>query len=165
MCRSISMRGEVLGLMGDNGAGKSTLVKIIAGNFRPSAGNIHIGGQEVHFHRPIEARQHGVEIVYQDLALCDNLTAAANVFLGRELRKRVGPIRILDYRDHVPARRRAIQGAEVGDAPARPRAADVGRAAPGGGDRAHAPFRSEDRADGRADGGDQRPPGGGGARI
>ena len=89
--------GEVLGLMGDNGAGKSTLVKIIAGNFRPSAGNIHIGGQEVHFHRPIEARQHGVEIVYQDLALCDNLTAAANVFLGRELRKRVGPIRILDY--------------------------------------------------------------------
>jgi simple sugar transport system ATP-binding protein len=89
--------GEVLGLMGDNGAGKSTLVKIIAGNFRPSAGNIHIGGQEVHFHRPIEARQHGVEIVYQDLALCDNLTAAANVFLGRELRKRFGPIRILDY--------------------------------------------------------------------
>ena len=53
----------------------------------------------MHFHRPIEARQHGIEIVYQDLALCDNLTAAANVFLGRELRKRVGPIRILDYRD------------------------------------------------------------------
>jgi simple sugar transport system ATP-binding protein len=89
--------GEVLGLMGDNGAGKSTLVKIIAGNFRPSTGHIHIGGQEVHFHRPIEARQHGVEIVYQDLALCDNLTAAANVFLGRELRKRIGPVRILDY--------------------------------------------------------------------
>ena len=49
------------------------------------------------FHRPIEARQHGIEIVYQDLALCDNLTAAANVFLGRELRKGIGPIRILDY--------------------------------------------------------------------
>ena len=92
-------RGEVLGLMGDNGAGKSTLVKIIAGNFRPSHGSIVIDGEQVHFHRPIEARQHGIEIVYQDLALCDNLTAAANVFLGRELRKRVGPIRILDYRD------------------------------------------------------------------
>jgi simple sugar transport system ATP-binding protein len=90
--------GQVLGLMGDNGAGKSTLVKIIAGNFRPSHGNIAVNGERVNFHRPIEARQHGIEIVYQDLALCDNLTAAANVFLGRELRKRVGPIKILDYR-------------------------------------------------------------------
>ena len=74
--------------MGDNGAGKSTLVKIIAGNFRPSHGSISIEGKEVHFHRPVEARKHGIEIVYQDLALCDNLTAAANVFLGRELRRR-----------------------------------------------------------------------------
>jgi simple sugar transport system ATP-binding protein len=88
---------EVLGLMGDNGAGKSTLVKIIAGNFRPSHGTIRIEGQEVHFHRPVEAREHGIEIVYQDLALCDNLTAAANVFLGREVRRGVGPFRILDY--------------------------------------------------------------------
>jgi simple sugar transport system ATP-binding protein len=88
---------EVVGLMGDNGAGKSTLVKIIAGNFRPSHGTISIDGREVHFHRPIEARQHGVEIVYQDLALCDNLTAAANVFLGRERRTGFGPFRILDY--------------------------------------------------------------------
>ncbi len=90
-------RGQVLGLMGDNGAGKSTLVKIIAGNFRPSHGSITVDGQKANFHRPIEARQHGIEIVYQDLALCDNLTAAANVFLGRELRRRIGPIRILDY--------------------------------------------------------------------
>ncbi len=88
---------QVVGLMGDNGAGKSTLVKIIAGNFSPSQGAIRINGGEVHFHRPIEARQHGVEIVYQDLALCDNLTAAANVFLGREVAKGVGPFRILDY--------------------------------------------------------------------
>jgi simple sugar transport system ATP-binding protein len=89
--------GEVLALMGDNGAGKSTLVKIIAGNFLPSHGIIRIGGSEVAFHRPIEARKYGVEIVYQDLALCGNLTAAANVFLGRELKIGIGPIGILDY--------------------------------------------------------------------
>ncbi len=90
--------GEVLGLMGDNGAGKSTLVKIIAGNFKPSGGSIYIGEDKVDFDKPIEAREQGVEVVYQDLALCDNLTAAANVFLGRELFKKFGPIRVLDYR-------------------------------------------------------------------
>ena len=90
--------GEVLGLMGDNGAGKSTLVKIIAGNFSPSSGTIILDGSPVHFHKPVEARQKGIEIVYQDLALCDNLTAAANVFLGREIANRMGPFRILDYR-------------------------------------------------------------------
>jgi simple sugar transport system ATP-binding protein len=89
--------GEVTGLMGDNGAGKSTLVKMIAGNFRPSHGSIRMEGQELILHRPVEARRHGIEIVHQDLALCDNLTAAANVFLGRELRVGVGPFRILDY--------------------------------------------------------------------
>jgi simple sugar transport system ATP-binding protein len=90
--------GEVLGLMGDNGAGKSTLVKIIAGNFPPSSGEILLAGEAVHFHRPVEARSKGIEVVYQDLALCDNLTAAANVYLGREAARRVGPFRVLDYR-------------------------------------------------------------------
>ena len=89
--------GEVVGLMGDNGAGKSTLVKMIAGNFRPTHGTMRMDGKELALHRPIEARQHGIEIVHQDLALCNNLTAAANVFLGRELRKGIGPLRILDY--------------------------------------------------------------------
>jgi simple sugar transport system ATP-binding protein len=89
--------GEVIGLMGDNGAGKSTLVKMIAGNFRPSSGAIRMDGQDIVMHRPVEARQHGIEIVHQDLALCDNLTAAANVFLGRELQTGIGPFRILDY--------------------------------------------------------------------
>jgi simple sugar transport system ATP-binding protein len=89
--------GEVIGLMGDNGAGKSTLVKMIAGNFRPSSGSMLMDGLEIVMHRPLEARQHGIEIVHQDLALCDNLTAAANVFLGRELQIGVGPFRILDY--------------------------------------------------------------------
>jgi simple sugar transport system ATP-binding protein len=90
--------GEVVGLMGDNGAGKSTLVKIVAGNFPPTKGAIRIAEQEVHFHRPADARAAGVEIVYQELALCDNLTAAANVYLGRELMKRVGPFPVLDYK-------------------------------------------------------------------
>ncbi len=89
--------GEVVGLMGDNGAGKSTLVKIIAGNFHPSGGEIRISGRPVQFNRPVEARENGIEVVYQDLALCDNLTAAANVFLGREVRKGFGPLKILDY--------------------------------------------------------------------
>jgi simple sugar transport system ATP-binding protein len=89
--------GEVLGLMGDNGAGKSTLVKIIAGNYPASDGKLFIQGQEKSFHRPIEARQSGIEIVYQDLALCDNLSAATNVFLGREMTRRIGPFKIMDY--------------------------------------------------------------------
>jgi simple sugar transport system ATP-binding protein len=89
--------GEVLGLMGDNGAGKSTLVKIIAGNYLPSDGQLFINGEQKSFHRPIEARQSGVEIVYQDLALCDNLSAATNVFLGREMTRRVGPFKIMNY--------------------------------------------------------------------
>jgi simple sugar transport system ATP-binding protein len=89
-------RGEVLGLMGDNGAGKSTLVKVVAGSYPPSAGEILLEGAPVKFARPVEARRAGIEIVHQDLALCDNLTAALNVFLGRELVRRVGPFRFLD---------------------------------------------------------------------
>jgi simple sugar transport system ATP-binding protein len=90
-------RGEVVGLMGDNGAGKSTLIKLIAGNFPPTSGEIVLDDEVVHFHRPAEARAKGIEVVYQDLALCNNLSAAANVFLGRELKKSVGPIRWLDH--------------------------------------------------------------------
>jgi simple sugar transport system ATP-binding protein len=88
--------GEVVGLMGDNGAGKSTMVKLIAGNFPPSEGEVAVEGEVCHFHRPIEARSKGIEVVYQDLALADNLTAAQNVFLGREIKKGVWPFRILD---------------------------------------------------------------------
>jgi simple sugar transport system ATP-binding protein len=90
--------GEVVGLMGDNGAGKSTLVKIVAGNYPPSKGVIRIAEQQVALHGPADARAKGIEIVYQELALCDNLTAAENVYLGREMMKSLGPIRILDYK-------------------------------------------------------------------
>jgi simple sugar transport system ATP-binding protein len=90
--------GEVVGLMGDNGAGKSTMVKIIAGNFRPTDGEIAVEDEVCHFHRPVDARAKGIEVVYQDLALADNLTAAQNVFLGRELKKGFWPFRVLDKR-------------------------------------------------------------------
>jgi simple sugar transport system ATP-binding protein len=90
--------GEIVGLMGDNGAGKSTLVKIVAGNFPPSAGTLAIDGRPVHFKRPLDARSEGVEVVYQDLALCDNLTASANIFLGREQKRRIWPFSLLDDR-------------------------------------------------------------------
>jgi simple sugar transport system ATP-binding protein len=94
-------QGEIVGLMGDNGAGKSTLVKLIAGNFPPTSGEIVIDGELAHFHKPVEAREKGIEVVYQDLALCNNLSAAANVFLGREIKRKVGPFRFLDHRAMV----------------------------------------------------------------
>ena len=90
--------GEVVGLMGDNGAGKSTLTKVIAGNFPPSQGEIRLEGTLVTFDRPAAARDAGIEVMYQDLAIAENLTAAANVFLGRELHRRFGPLRLLDHR-------------------------------------------------------------------
>ena len=88
--------GEVVGLMGDNGAGKSTLVRIIAGSFMPSEGEMDLDGKPVRFQRAAEAREAGIELVHQDLALCDNLSAALNVFLGRELTRGIGPFRFLD---------------------------------------------------------------------
>jgi simple sugar transport system ATP-binding protein len=90
--------GDVVGLMGDNGAGKSTLVKIVAGNFPPTAGTLLVDGRPTVFDGPLAARRSGVEIVYQDLALCDNLPAAINIFMGRELTRWMGPLRVLDFK-------------------------------------------------------------------
>ena len=89
-------RGQVLGLMGDNGAGKSTLIKIIAGSFPATSGTISLDAKIVTFTRPREARDAGIEVVHQDLALCENLTASMNVFLGREIVRTVGPFRFLN---------------------------------------------------------------------
>jgi D-xylose transport system ATP-binding protein len=77
-------RGEVMGLVGDNGAGKSTLMKILAGAQPADDGHFYIDGQQVHIPSPHEARQLGIQIVYQDLALCENLDVTANLFLGQE---------------------------------------------------------------------------------
>ena len=98
--------GEIVGLIGANDAGKSTLVKIIAGNFPPTHGTMHFDGREVRFRGPEDARNAGIEVVYQDLALCDNLSGAANVFLGRELRRRVASLSIMN---HAAMIRRAAQ--------------------------------------------------------
>src|ERR1700755_1429162 len=76
--------GEVLALAGDNGAGKSTLIKIISGVHHPDEGKIWYNGAEVTFENPQKAREQGIETIYQDLALADNLDVGANVFLGRE---------------------------------------------------------------------------------
>jgi ABC-type sugar transport system ATPase subunit len=90
--------GEVVGLVGDNGAGKSTLIKCISGVYHPDAGEIVFEGREVRFSRPIEARQAGIETIYQDLALAGNLDVSANIFLGREVRKPhlLGAVKTLD---------------------------------------------------------------------
>ncbi|MBB3394233.1 ATP-binding cassette domain-containing protein [Rhizobium sp. BK060] len=81
-------KGEIVGFVGDNGAGKSTLMKMVAGDVAPSSGEIAINGQVVENASASWARDHGVEMVYQDLALCDNIDICSNIFLGRELRRR-----------------------------------------------------------------------------
>ena len=84
--------GEVVGLVGGNGAGKSTLMHALSGAHPADSGEILINGEPVLIRNPREARQHGIEVIYQKLALADNIDAAGNVFLGRELRTRTGAL-------------------------------------------------------------------------
>lgn len=79
--------GEILAVIGDNGAGKSTLIKALAGALIPDSGEIYINGEQVHFHSPLDARRHGIETVYQDLAVAPELNIMENIFLGREIRR------------------------------------------------------------------------------
>jgi ABC-type sugar transport system ATPase subunit len=88
---------EVLGLVGDNAAGKSTLMKILSGAYIPDDGDILIEGKKVHFSNSRDAHQQGIEMVYQDLALANNLDVVANVFMGREaVSVNLGPIGVMD---------------------------------------------------------------------
>jgi len=84
--------GEVVGLVGHNGAGKSTLVKILSGAYRRDSGEILINGEPASIHNPRDAKAYGIETIYQTLALADNIDAAANLFLGRELLTRTGTL-------------------------------------------------------------------------
>jgi simple sugar transport system ATP-binding protein len=97
--------GEVVALIGDNGAGKSTLVKALSGVIRPDQGEILVSGTPVSFTDPLDARRHGIETVYQDLALAPDLDAAANLHLGREIYRWWRPLRVLNTSE---MRRRAI---------------------------------------------------------
>ena len=85
-------KGEVVGVLGHNGAGKSTLIKILSGAYRADEGEIRIEGQPVKIESPRDAKAEGIETIYQTLALADNLDAAANLFLGRELRTGMGTL-------------------------------------------------------------------------
>jgi simple sugar transport system ATP-binding protein len=92
--------GEVVALVGDNGAGKSTLVKLLSGAGRPDTGEIRLDGQPVAWGSPVEAQRHGIETVYQDLALAPDLDGASNLYLGREIRRAgiLGRLGVLDNR-------------------------------------------------------------------
>jgi simple sugar transport system ATP-binding protein len=95
--------GEVLAVVGDNGAGKSTLIKHIAGVYRPDAGQMLLAGEPLQLSSPREARERGIETVYQDLALADDLSVGANIFLGREPVRRL--LGLLPYVDDRAIRR------------------------------------------------------------
>lgn len=97
--------GEVVGLVGDNGAGKSTLIKIIAGAYVADKGDIFVEGTKVNIRTPQDANKVGIETVYQDLALCDNMDVVANLFLGREERQTLIPYLIRPLRDQEMERR------------------------------------------------------------
>lgn len=103
--------GEVVALVGDNGAGKSTLIKIISGVYAPTSGAIRIDGQEVSMPNATKAREHGIEVVYQDLALVDQQPVYMNLFLGRELTK--GPFRVLDRRQMIAETERLVTELDV----------------------------------------------------
>ena len=96
---NLSLRsGEVLGVVGDNGAGKSTLMKVLSGLYNPSEGSIYFEGKEVFFSSPRDSQNLGIEMVYQDLSLAENLPIGDNIFLGREPTRRFGPIKFLDHK-------------------------------------------------------------------
>jgi simple sugar transport system ATP-binding protein len=99
---------EVVALIGDNGAGKSTLIKVLSGAHPQDEGEILVGGRPVHFATPADARRTGVETVYQDLSVADDLSVAANLYLGREIMRR-GPLGRLGLLDKRAMRRGAAE--------------------------------------------------------
>lgn len=106
--------GEVVGLLGDNGAGKSTLIKCVSGVHQAEEGEIYFEGLLSQFARPMDARRRGIETIYQDLALANNLDVAANIFLGREEKKRhFGGIRTLDEPKMLHEAKATLESLEI----------------------------------------------------
>ncbi|WP_407943704.1 ATP-binding cassette domain-containing protein [Martelella alba] len=101
--------GECLGLVGDNAAGKSTLTKVISGTYLPDGGTIELDGEAVRFSGPAEARDRHIEMVYQDLSLCDHIDVVGNLFLGRELSKGI----FLDRKKMMEEARRMLEALEI----------------------------------------------------
>ena len=98
--------GEVVALAGDNGAGKTTLIKAISGVYKPTSGEVRLEGRPVSFSTPQEARDSGIETIYQDLALADNLSIGGNIFLGREpMTRKFGFLPVLDRKKMSEAAR------------------------------------------------------------
>jgi simple sugar transport system ATP-binding protein len=107
------MPGEVLGLVGDNAAGKSTLTKVISGAYVADQGRILVDGAPATYGSPAEARAIGIEMVYQDLSLCDTIDVAGNLFLGREPRRSVLGIRLLDRKRMREEARRNLDALDI----------------------------------------------------
>jgi ABC-type sugar transport system ATPase subunit len=108
-------QGEVVALLGDNGAGKSTLIKCVSGVHQADKAEIYFQGRLKHFSRPIDARREGIETIYQDLALANNLDVGANIFLGREIKKRHlgGLIKTLDDQKMLSESQSTLSSLEI----------------------------------------------------
>ncbi len=108
-------RGEVVGLLGDNGAGKSTLIKCVSGVYQAEEGEIVFDGKPVAFASPMDARRVGIETIYQDLALANNLDVGANIFLGREVKTRLlgGLIQTLDDKHMREESRQTLDSLQI----------------------------------------------------
>ncbi|HTJ95489.1 MAG TPA: ATP-binding cassette domain-containing protein [Pararobbsia sp.] len=106
-------RGEVLALAGDNGAGKSTLIKIISGVYHPSEGELLFDGKPLTLRDPQDARAEGIETIYQDLALADNLDVGSNIFLGREPTRRQFGVAVIDREQMTAVAREVLDRLEI----------------------------------------------------
>ena len=106
--------GEVIGIVGDNGAGKSTLIKVISGVHRPDEGQLFFMGQDAKIDTPMAALKLGIETIYQDLALAENMNVYSNIFLGREkLKKFLGVLNVLDHESMHGESRKVLKSLEI----------------------------------------------------